>query len=204
MKIPTNKSRAFTLIELLVVISIIGILIAIAVPNIAGALMKAHLTDSLANARALQHATLAMTMDSQQAGEGLQWTFTETNGESTPVTLAQYFSALTTGGYLADSELRSLLSAPGKNPSLGNYPAEAIAFTVYQVSDTSPSDQVFLTSANINPPSGGMNAKTQPFGDKGFVFFTKSGSGGIRTRIADATSTNVFPTSGDHQYIPLK
>ncbi len=33
-----------------------------------------------------------------------------------------------------------------------------------------------------------------PYGKKGFLVFTKNGSGGIYRRPADVTSTNIFPT----------
>jgi len=204
MKIPSNKTHAFTLIELLVVVSIIGILISIAVPNIIGAINKTHLTESLVNARSLRDATMAMTMDTQQIGDGLRWTFVEKDGKSTPASLAQFLSALTEGGYLEDSMMCKLLRAPGRNPTRGNYTADNIAFKIYEVSDTSPSDQIFITSANINPPSGGMGAETDPFGNTGFVYLSKAGDCGIRTRPADATSSTIFPTGDNYKYIALQ
>lgn len=193
MKLKRNPS-AFTLIELLVVISIIGILITIAVPNISSALNRAKMTETLANARSLQQATQMMTLDSQQSGEGIIWTtqVQSGGGDPQPVGLSTFLTALTQDGYVTQSDMRKLLSAPGKTPTMGSYSANTIAFNIYQVSESSPADQVFLTTANLKPP-GQMNANASPYGNKGFVFFTKGGGGGIRTRSTDATSTNNFP-----------
>lgn len=194
MKIP-RKPSAFTLIELLVVISIIGILITIAVPNIATALTRAKMTETLANARSLQQATQMMTLDSQQAGNGIQWTSTIDNtGNSTPVSLNTFFTALTQDGYVTTQDLKKLLSAPGKAPTADIPSAGTIAFNFYQVDETSPSDQIFVATANWKQGSG-MTATDSPYGNKGFVFFTKGGGGGIRTRQSDATDAKTFPTS---------
>jgi prepilin-type N-terminal cleavage/methylation domain-containing protein len=203
MKTP-HKSSAFTLIELLVVISIIGILITIAVPNISRALDKARMTETLANARSLQQATQMMTLDSESSGSGLQWTMqTPANGgEATPAGLNTFLSALTDDGYMTNQEMRKVLSAPGKSPQPGAFSSSNIAFKIFAVSSLSPGDQPFLVTANVSPGSG-MNASQQPYGNKGFVVFNKGGGGGVYTRASDATSTNLFPTgaanSGDAQ-----
>lgn len=202
MKTPRPNS-AFTLIELLVVISIIGILITIAVPNIATALTRAKMTETLANARSLQQATQMMTLDSQSTGDGIQWTSKIEPGATSagPVTLNAFFTSMTADGYMTQSDLRKVLSAPGKSPALGTYGAGTIAFNLYEVSDASPSDQVFITTANIDAGAGGMKADAEPYGNKGFVFFTKGGGGGIRTRATDATSESTFPkSSADSTY----
>jgi prepilin-type N-terminal cleavage/methylation domain-containing protein len=209
MKTLSRKSRAFTLIELLVVIVIVGILITIAVPNIETGGKRSKMTETLANARSLQQATQMMALDSAQSGEGLRWTSQVKDGKSTPVSLAQYLDALTQGGYMTESDLRKVLSAPGKTPKQGKPTADNIAFKIYEVSEDSPSDQVFITTANVDPPSGGMKADALPYGNKSFVFFTKGGGGGIRTRASDATSTNTFPIGKNrdgkpYRYVPLK
>jgi prepilin-type N-terminal cleavage/methylation domain-containing protein len=197
MKTPTKKIHAFTLIELLVVVTIIGILITIAVPTVGSSITRTRLMESLANAKSLQVATQMMTLDNQQAGgpDGIEWTMKRSSdGKATPLPLADYFDALVRDGYLSQPELRKLLSAPGKTPTQGGYRADNIAFNIYEVEDASPVDQIIMTSANINPPGGGMDANATPFGSKGFMFIAKNGSGGIRTRSTDATSTTNFPT----------
>jgi prepilin-type N-terminal cleavage/methylation domain-containing protein len=209
MKSPTKKSRAFTLIELLVVIAIIGILITIAVPSITTGGQRAHATETLANARSLQQAIQMMTLDSQQSGKGIQWTTQESEKGITSIPLATLFDALTKDGYLTKSDLRKVLTAPGIGPGNEAPTADNIAFKIYEVSERSPSDQVLLTTRNISPPTGGMQADALPYGNKSFVFFTKGGGGGIRTRATDATSTNNFPVGevedvGSYRYVTLK
>ncbi len=193
MKTSRNKS-AFTLIELLVVISIIGILITIAVPNIATALTRAKLTETLANARSIQQATQMMTLDSQNAGTGIVWTTdVDETGNAAPVSITKFFNALTQDGYMTTQDLKKLMSAPGKlagdNPS-----AASVAFNFFEVSETSPSDQILLATKNWTQGSG-MNATIDPYGNKGFVYFTKGGGGGALTRQTDATDTKKFPTT---------
>jgi prepilin-type N-terminal cleavage/methylation domain-containing protein len=199
---PTPRTSAFTLIELLVVISIIGILITIAVPNISTALTRAKMTETLANARSLQQATQMMTLDSQQSGEGYNWTTKmSTDGSASGGgSLNDYLTALTTDGYMTPTDLRKVLSAPGNNPPVNGANAENIAFSIFEISDNSPSDQVFVCTQNVNPGGGGMNANQEPYGNKGFVYFTKGGGGGMRTKQSDATSTNTFPktTGGEN------
>ncbi|MCA9444785.1 MAG: prepilin-type N-terminal cleavage/methylation domain-containing protein, partial [Candidatus Omnitrophica bacterium] len=52
----TRMKRAFTLIELLIVIAIILILVAIALPNFADALLRSKVTKVMADHRALKTA----------------------------------------------------------------------------------------------------------------------------------------------------
>lgn len=204
-RVDSHPTRAFTLTELVVVLAVVAVLLVLVTApeaNTSSTLRRAKMTEALANARSLQQATQMMTLDSQHSGKGLQWTCTVKDGIVTPVSLDTYLKALTDDGYLTASDLRKLLTGPGRTPAGGRYTANDIAFTIYAVSRDSPPDQVFLTSANLDLTTRKMIPDAPPWGDKGFIYFTKGGGGGIRTRPADATGP--FPDGPGYRYIPLK
>ena len=87
------------------------------------------------------------------------------------------------GGYLTTNDLCKLLSAPGYIVPPGKIPPmNETAVRLYAVTKDSPTNAVFLTSANFtNTPLGGepLNPSAKPFGNKGFVVFRKGGDGTI-------------------------
>jgi prepilin-type N-terminal cleavage/methylation domain-containing protein len=193
MKI-TRKSSAFTLIELLVVISIIAILATLAVPAVFGVMIKGQLIGTLSNARQLHLATQTMSLDTFNAGgDGMEWTYTSTSGTPTPASVQEYFDALTSNNYLSKQDLKKLLTAPGKGPGSADPSASNSCFSFYPVQESSPNDQVLITTANWKGKA--LQANVSPYSTKGFVYFQKGGGGGSSTRIADASSTNFFPSS---------
>jgi prepilin-type N-terminal cleavage/methylation domain-containing protein len=193
---PSRTPAAFTLIELLVVISIIAILASLAIPAVTGALVKGQLVQTMNNGRQIQLATQMMTLDTQNAGgDGLEWTSTNSSGGTEAVSLSVYFAALTNNNYLTQADLRKVLSAPGKAVTGATFGSGNIAFKIFEVNEQSPSDQVLLVTANW--AQGGLTSDA-PYAKKGFVFYTKSGEGGMRTRPQDAPSTTIFPKDQGH------
>lgn len=172
MKTP-RKLSAFTLIELLVVISIIAILASFAVPAVTGALVKGQMIQSVNNGRQLQQLTQINALDSTTTGDASIIGWPASNSWQNWV------------GGLANSvsqnDVARLFSAAGVIatwPNGGTAPDKS-AFNVYQVTEASGGDTVFLTTANwIMPITGNGPAlvKTSlPYGDKGFVVIRKGG-----------------------------
>jgi hypothetical protein len=202
MKTPRTKTAAFTVIELLVLLAILAVLVLMAIPITTPREPVGKMTGALSHARQLHMVTQQMSLDNFNAGTGIQWTTQKTGGKDVPVSLAEYFNALTNNGaYLTEKELRKLLAVDGKGPgSLVAPDAENIAFRLFTVSEKSPDDQPFIVTANWE---NGTLTGEKPFGKKGFVIFTKGGAGGIY-RLQQLGSTNIFPTGLQFRYETLK
>jgi len=186
----------FTWIELVVVIAIISILAFLALPAITGTTCGGPATQTLSNMKQLHLATQSaaldgMTMDNTNLG----WpgdtcgTFTIWAKQLVP-------------DYLSTNDFGKLLSAPGRRVPHGQMPAAMTegAILVYAVSSNSPSEAVFLTTANFtNGPAGGqpLQEAAVPFGKKFFNVFRKAGDGAILLP-KQVKDTNVIGS-----YVPL-
>jgi prepilin-type N-terminal cleavage/methylation domain-containing protein len=175
-----KSSRAFTLIELLVVIAIIGILAALALPAVTGALTRGQMTQSLSNMKQLHLATTQMALDGMTTGDtNLAWPADSGNS------FQRWATNLIEGAYLTTNDFAKLVSAPGKQNGPGAIPTlTASAVIAYRVGESSESATVFLTTANYDYVAGGgtvggSSGTNTPYGKKGFVVFRKGGDGAV-------------------------
>lgn len=188
----SKSPSAFTLIELLVVISIIGILAALALPAITGALARGQMTQTLSNSKQLHLATQQMALDAVTTGDtNLGWP--GDIGSS----WAGWATNLVGGNYLTTNDFKKLISAPGVVPTSDN-PASPgkSGIIVYAVVENSEGNTVFLSSANFTNTSGGGAAPAvtaKPYGNKGYVVFRKAGDGTIlQARQTGSSFTNII------------
>lgn len=173
------RNLAFTLIELLVVISIIGILAALAIPAVSGALVKGQLTASLNNARQLQLATFNLNLERESIGELGAWPGAA--GVSVSSSFTAFINELTNA--LTVNDIRKMFSAPGVSIPGSALPASAteVAFNIYQVGNVDEGSVIFLTTKNWDAasPLVAPLSTARPFGDKGVVVMRKGGDGQV-------------------------
>lgn len=171
-----KSSYAFTLIELLVVISIIGILAALALPAITGALARGQMTQTLSNMRQLHLATQQMVLDGTTTGDAsFCWP-----GNAVPANWANWANNLVPS-YLSQADFSKLLSAPGVRRLATDAVAVVgtTAIHVYPVVENDTGDTIFLSSANWQASVPALDATLKPYGNKGFIVFHKAGDGAV-------------------------
>jgi len=168
--LPHKRIIGFTLIELLVVITIIGILAAIAIPAIGGAVDRAKLTQAQTAMSGVAKIVYLIGVDADGYGD--------TNVSKYPGTnLTFWYNSLT--NYANTNDLMKLFSAGDvKVTSWSSSGPNTNAYYVYAVTDDSASDTILMTTRNwLAPVSGAGPALTkdkQPFGDKGAIVMKKS------------------------------
>lgn len=186
VKIAINRELSW--VSALAALSICGVLIAMALPAISVKGGHGMMTSTLSNMKQLHMATQAMVVDGVLKGDpALNWP------GDTGSSFSHWSRSLVENGYLSTNDLCKLLSAPGVVVPSGKIPtSNTNGILVYAVREDSPTNTVFLTSANFtNTPTGGIppDRAAKLFGNKGFVIFRKGGDGAIlQARQAGNTS----------------
>jgi len=187
-----KRSSAFTLIELLVVISIIAILASIALPAIAGAMVKGQMTQTLSNARQIHLATQTAALDSISSGStNFGWP-----GDVGISSVANFASMLVTNDFLKPTDAAKMFAIPPAfRPATTTSNSITMAatnsgFLIFPVSDANDSTVLFLATKNWTSPSGPVTTNN-PYGEKGFIVFRKGGDGQILKKNQGAETNNL-------------
>lgn len=172
-----RKTTGFTWIELLVSLAIVAVLVALAWPAVvATSCGSSAPIFALSNMRQLCLATQQMAQDGTTTGEtNLGWpgdaggTFSNWARQLVP-------------SYLSTNDFCKLLSVPGRMVPSGSFPmGNTNGIVVYAASDRSPTNVVFLSTANISSGPGGPKFDTASdlLKGKSFVVFHRGGDGAI-------------------------
>ena len=178
MKTLHQPRKGFTLIELLVVIAIIAILAALAVPQIAAALTRGQLTQSVSNGRQIFISCLNMANDyAVNQDTHLGWPGDLAVATTEPVSNISDFAArLVKYDYVKQADLGKIFSAPGVKAytGTGTFASENSAYKIYLVTETDVSNVLFCATKNFTFGNG-LDATAKPYGEKGFIIVRKGG-----------------------------
>jgi prepilin-type N-terminal cleavage/methylation domain-containing protein len=210
------RRRGFTLVELLVVIAIIGILVAIVLPAVSGALFRGQLTATMANGKSIVTSIFAKDTESiyiSTLGGWPRYSASDNAASNAFSTSTAFFTNLVLNGTLSVNY--SFFGAKGvPPPSAGGFQGGNNAWCVVgDVSETFPETSPALFTKNLwhdkssgHPLSESLTAGTPasgpiaelgsvaPFDKKGFVFVSKGGGGYAlqKEMLAIANFTNLF------------
>ena len=98
MNRPTNKKAGFTLVEIMIVVLIIGILLAIAIPNFVSARESSRAKACVGNLKQVDSAKQQSSMDNKLSGTSTATFLIDGSVASTPVTGP--FQLVGTTGYI--------------------------------------------------------------------------------------------------------
>ena len=188
------RKNGFTLVELLVVIAIIGILVAIVLPALSNALLRAKLATASSNARSVVQVFYGRETELIYSATATAWPKYGTTDSPTAnvfKTSTTFFQYMMTNGIMEVNP--SFFSASGVEPAKDptQFQATNNAWCIVgNISDSYPetSPAVFtknLTISTMGEPMQGDSQRkgvvdklerTDPFKDKGFAFATKGSS----------------------------
>lgn len=205
-----KKSNAFTLIELLVVITIIGVLAALAVPAVGGALDRAKQTADVANARQLGIVLFSLANDEN----GVYPTGPRDSSGNRPASptgsSTDLFEDMLRQGELKEAKILATnsrkvytgsLSTPDLKPEnvgwdyIGGLSTASESGIPLLVSTQAIGASVNAIKSEITLPSANPSLTTHPWGNKGMIIYTvgnsasflKARAGGKVNALIDST-----------------
>ena len=139
---PKNQKAGFTLVEIMIVVLIIGILLAIAIPNFVSARESARAKSCVGNLKQIDSAKQQSAMDNKLAGTSTATFMIDGVVATTPVTGP--FQLVGTTGYIRSQPIC---------PSAGSYFLGTVAVTPGCSTSFSAAGTP-LTTADYGAPSG--------------------------------------------------